>query len=306
MSFNSFHLAGIVPINGQPMDFSFPWHDSMIPIGKNFLAIERCVLECATAGCETIWIVCPPEMQPLLKHRLGEMVQDPVWISRKFDPYPSTSRREIPIYYIESHPKDQDKRDSLAWSILYGAKVSNKICTSMSKWVCPDKFYVAFPYASYPSQHLKKYRGDISRRGNFFVLNTLGESVLEGAYAGFAFDADQLGHLTSHFWNNQTGKFDPSQPLSDRRDGKYVTKVLPLDKRHSGRYFKVRDIFGQLDLTRETFKLEMEWFYDISTWENLCIYLSSEESKLLKRPKLSFFSNRTWKKIGVDQESAGD
>ena len=70
----------------------------MTPIAPNFLAIERAVLECATAGCETIWIVCPSDMQPLLKYRLGEMVQDPVWISRKFDVFPSESRKQIPIY----------------------------------------------------------------------------------------------------------------------------------------------------------------------------------------------------------------
>ena len=84
----SFHLAGIIPTVGQPLDFNFPWHDCMIPIAADFLAIERSVLECATAGCETIWVVCSTDMQPLLKHRLGESVQDPVWISRKHDLFP--------------------------------------------------------------------------------------------------------------------------------------------------------------------------------------------------------------------------
>ena len=81
----SFHLAGIIPTAGQPMDFNFPWHDCLVPISSDFLAIERAVLECATVGCETIWVVCHSDMQPLLKHRLGESVQDPVWISRKHD-----------------------------------------------------------------------------------------------------------------------------------------------------------------------------------------------------------------------------
>ena len=99
---NSFHLAGIIPIAGQPLDFEFPWHDCMTPIAANFLAIERAVLECATAGCETIWIVCPSDMQPLLKYRLGEMVQDPVWISRKFDVFPSEGK------YIDVVQSDGD------------------------------------------------------------------------------------------------------------------------------------------------------------------------------------------------------
>ena len=79
---NAFHLAGIVPIDGQALDYNFPWHDCLQPIAANFLAVERAVLECATAGCETIWIVCNSKMQPLIKHRMGEMVEDPVWIGR--------------------------------------------------------------------------------------------------------------------------------------------------------------------------------------------------------------------------------
>jgi len=298
----SFHLAGIIPIAGQPLDFQFPWHDCMTPIAPNFLAIERAVLECATAGCETIWIVCPSDMQPLLKYRLGEMVQDPVWISRKFDVFPSESRKQIPIYYVETHPRDVNRRDSLVWSILYGAKVAKKVCTGLSQWLAPNKYYVTFPYAVYPSQHLRKYRKEISNIGNFFVLTDKGNSVLDGYYVGFAFEASGLGKLIKYFWDKQTGKYDPSQPIEERREGKYFTKLLPDELRYSGRFFKIEDIFNQLDNSEKIFKIEMEWYYDISTWDNLCNYLSSEHRKKMLRPKLSFFKSRTWNKIGKDDE----
>ena len=36
---NAFHLAGIVPVAGQPMDFNFPWHDSCMPIAPDYLAV---------------------------------------------------------------------------------------------------------------------------------------------------------------------------------------------------------------------------------------------------------------------------
>jgi len=304
VNINSFHLAGIVPLAGEDLDFQFPWHDCMIPIAPNFLAIERAILECATAGCETIWIVCPSDIQPLLKHRLGEMVQDPIWISRKFDAFPSQNRKEIPIYYVEIHPRDQDKRDSLPWSILYGAKVANKVCSGLSQWLVPNKYYVAFPYAVYPSQYLRKYRKDISNHGNFFLLTDKGDSVLDGHYIGFAFEASELGKLIKYFWDQQSGKYDSSQPIEERRDGKFITKLLPLEERYSGRFFKVKDIFNQLDLEKPTFKMEMQWYYDISTWENLCNYLSSEESKKMLRPKLQFFSNKRWNKVGEDEENS--
>ena len=299
-STKSYHLAGIVPVAGQKMDFNFPWPDSMVPISSDFLAIERAVLECATAGCETIWIICHSDIQPLLKHRVGEMIQDPVWISRKFSPYPSNYRKEIPIYYVGIHPRDQDRRDSLPWSILYGAKVAKKVCLGLSKWVTPNKYYVAFPNSVYPSQYLRKYRKDISSKGNFFVLTDKGESVLDGKYVGFAFEEGELGKLIKYFWDQQTGKYDTSQTKESMREEKYYTKLLPMEERYSGRYFKIEEIFAKLDLSKPTMKLEMEWYYDISSWDKLCVYLSSEERKKMLKPKLKFFSNKKWNKIGED------
>jgi len=241
-------------------------------------------------------------MQPLLKNRLGEAVQDPVWISRKHDFYPSESRKQIPIYYVETHPRDQDRRDSIVWSILYGAKIAKKISHSLSQWVVPNKYYVAFPHAVYPSQHLRKYRKEISNHGNFFLLTDEGNSILDGYYIGFAFEAKELGRLIKYFWDKQTGKYDPSQPVSERKDGKFFTKLLPEELRYSGRFFNVKDIFSHLDPERPTLKIEMEWYYDISSWDNLCIYLASEERKKMLRPKLPFFKYKEWGKVGEDDE----
>ena len=74
----SFHLAGIVPVSGEALDFKMPWHDSMMPIGPDYTMVERAILECAWAGCETIWVVCYPDIMPLLKHKIGNFVYEPV------------------------------------------------------------------------------------------------------------------------------------------------------------------------------------------------------------------------------------
>ena len=127
--------------------------------------------------------------------------------------------------------------------------------------------------------------------------------MLDGKLVGFAFEEGELGNLIKHFWDKQTGKYDTSQPKEQLRDKKYYTKLLPLKERYSGRYFKVEEIFDKIDLSKPTMKLEMEWYYDISSWEKLCIYLASEESKRMLRPKLKFFSNKTWNKIGEDEST---
>ena len=34
---SGFHLAGIVPVAGQPLDFNMPWHDCLMPIAQSGL-----------------------------------------------------------------------------------------------------------------------------------------------------------------------------------------------------------------------------------------------------------------------------
>ena len=93
---NGFHLSGIIPVSGNKEgDLKFPWHDSLMPLGNDYLAVERSVVECAYAGCETIWIVCNDDIQPLIRYRLGDYVKDPVWFNRsKYGKYPKNETRE--------------------------------------------------------------------------------------------------------------------------------------------------------------------------------------------------------------------
>jgi hypothetical protein len=49
--------------------------------------------------------------------------------------------------------------------------------------------------------------------------------------------------------------------------------------------------------------MEMDWYYDISSWDNYINYLSSEESKKIKKPSKSMMRYRTWNKIGEPEIS---
>ena len=121
----NFHLAGIIPVAGLPLDFKMPWHDSLMPIAPDYLAVERSVYECGIAGCETIWIVCHKEMTPLIRHRLGDYILDPTInfsLLRKYHARAEEHLKRIPIYYLPIHPKDRGVRDGLTWSIIYGYK----------------------------------------------------------------------------------------------------------------------------------------------------------------------------------------
>ena len=286
-----FHLAGIVPIAGPPSDFNFPWHDCCMPIAQNYLAIERAVVECAYAGCETIWIVCHDDMQPLIRHRLGEYISDPVWAQRPQDPKQEQRRKQIPIFYVPIHPNDRDKRDCLAWSVLHGAMSSYSISKRISKWVTPDRFYTAFPYGVYPVDGLREKRREISSRSGF-AFSHHGRTIKEGEYLGFTFNSEQFIQIRKSFRKNATGMFKNTTAGIPK-------EKLPIEERYSARFFSLQDVFGQLEFDKEDV-VELPWYHKINNWENYCSFLSSKEKDEISRPPKYILDYHEWNKIGED------
>ena len=258
MHLDSFHLAGIVPVAGQPLGFNFPWHDSLQPIAENYLAVERAVVECAYAGCETIWIVCNDDMQPLIKHRLGEYVQDPVYINRVYDTgITRDNNKVIPIYYVPIHPKDRDRRDCLAWSVLYGANTAHYISKKISKWVTPDRFFTAFPYGIYDPKALREHRKDISSDKSFFMSSN-GKTVADGEYLGFTFSPEEFKTYRRHLRRSSTGGYE-------KADGEIPTTKLPLEERYSARHFSLDKVFG-IAHTNETKLVNIPDYFNVDSW----------------------------------------
>ena len=287
MSINAFHLAGIIPVAGQKLDFDFPWHDSLQPISQNYLAVERAVVECAYAGCETIWIVCHNDMQPLIRYRLGEYVQDPVYLYREVDPSPTAEcRKRVPIFYVPIHPNDRDKRDCLGWSVLYGALSSYYTSKQVSKWVAPDRYYVAFPYGAYPPEILREHRKKISSNHSFF-LSYAGKTVRDNEYLGFTFDSDEFIRIRKEFRRKATGM---------RQKGEqFPSKILPLEERWSARFFSLDKIFGSVSINSVEV-VEVPWYWNIDSWQGLKDFLSSGDK--LKRPNKDMLSYHEYNKIG--------
>ena len=278
-------LAGIVPVAGQNLDFNMPWHDALMPIGPNYLMVERAVLECAYAGCKTIWIVCNDDMQPLIRHKLGESIQDPVYVNRSFSKHRSEHRRPIKIYYVPINAKDVNKRDCLSWSVIHGAQTARKVCSSLSTWLAPKKFYVAWPYGYYNPNVIRDKR-DALKTGNVYLKSDYG-GVSDGQYMGFSFDVDTLKQLKEEVRVKSTGFW---------RDADNKEK-LPINERFSYRFFSLEDVFDTLDLSDYEL-IKIDDYYRIDNWVDYCMFLS--ENKDVKRPHDIIFSYREWNEIGYD------
>ena len=169
-----FHLAGVIPVSRMPLDFETILHPSLTMIGESYLALERSIAECAFSGCESIWICADDDIQPIVKKHIGDYVLDPVWIHRDFakkDPrfYPKDEQKIIPIYYVPFDCNERDRMDSYAWGAVSAARMATHVCSKLSRWLQPDKFYVSFPSGVYPVGFLRKHRAEISSEQNFAI-----------------------------------------------------------------------------------------------------------------------------------------
>lgn len=295
----SFHLAGIVPVAGQKLDFNFPWHDCMMPIAPDYLAVESAVHECAAAGCETIWIVCHKEMQPLIRYRIGDWIEDPQTqghIKARYTKFPSEHLKRVPIYYVPVHPKDRDKRDCLSWSVLYGVMRAFHVSKLISKWVVPDRYYVSFPYGIYSTKMTRQIRREISSKKRVFLSHG-GKTVADGLHLGFTMDANDFIMYRKNLRDLGTGQWTNSFWDEEARTIKGT--ILPVEERYSARYFDLDTVFGCATIEEER-KFDVGWYHDVSTWEGYCQFLASEERKQIKRPyKMNYHE---WNPIGQDKE----
>ena len=279
------HLAGIVPVATKNLGFNMEWHDSLMPIAPNYHAIERAVLEAAVAGCKTIWIVANDDTTPLLRHRMGDFIQDPVYLRRR-NRFPSEQRRPVPIFYVPTATKHWNKMGCLPWNILWGAKKAHSIASDISKWMAPIRYYVSFPYSVYDPLQLRDHRLAIAKDHNF-VLTHNGRSFLTIDLLGFTFNNSHLVEVEKIF-----KEVEHSLLLGDE---------LANEESYYEENFGLDNTFGETIIEGDE-ELELNWWHPIDSWDRYCVYLASEERKQVWHPGQLVLSYREWNPVGVDDE----
>jgi len=283
-----FHLAGIIPVAGQALDFDQLLPDCLLPIAPDFTLLEAAVAECAWAGCDTIWIICNDNVSPLIKKKIGDFVGDPVWAYRKFDPFPNDSKRQIPVYYVPVHPKDRDKRDCLAWSVLHGSLSVFKIADEISRWVIPNKYYVSFPYGYFPAWQLREHRKIISSSKNIY-LSTNGLCMKDNLYTSFTFGKDEFIEFRKII-RTGTGRWRPGVDYKEY-------DALPIEERWSARFFELEKVFEPFDKD-DAVEIEVSSYWNIASWKEYKQFMSDNVENDIKRPTKTILLNQTYKPIG--------
>tara|TARA_R110000744_G_scaffold90219_2_gene175224 strand:+ start:249 stop:1106 length:858 start_codon:yes stop_codon:yes gene_type:complete len=280
------HIAGIVPVSGLKTDFNMPWHESLMPLGPNYLAVERAVAECAYAGCDSIWIVCDDSVSPLIRYQIGEKLQDPVYNYRHYEFDKNAVKKPIRVYYVPLAIKDINKRDNLAWSAIFGAQTANNVLGSLSNHLKPDKFFIAWPYGYCDPWIMREHRKTLLENQVVFTYN--GENVKNNKYLPFTFNSQQMDKLVEESITTSSGLWV--------RDGEEKER-LPVEERYSYRDYDLKKVFNGLDFSSYTI-IEIEKYATIDCWSSYCEFISNNPE--IRKPKLLKYSE--WNEIGVDHE----
>jgi len=202
---------------------------------------------------------------------VGEWTYDPVYYSRPRQ-FNSEERKEIPIYYVPIHPKDRDRRDSYGWSVLYGAYSAWKVAFKISQWITPDKYYVSFPMSVYDIYSVRAHRHLISHKTHNFFLSYDGETVKNNKPIAFTFTGDDFKQCRRSVNKQTTREYLPPSPNTQ-----YPSQKRPLNERWSARHFDFQTVFEQVSESEAT-TINLNWHYDISTWNGYADFLASEFS----------------------------
>ncbi len=287
----NFHLTGIIPIAGQSLDFKLPYPDCMLPVAPDYTLIQAAVVECAYAGCDTIWIVCNDDIAPIVRHTVGDYIEDPMYFYNT-KTRTSDTRRRIPIFWTPVHPKDRDKRDCLSWSVVYGALIALKISSQLSKWIIPDKYYVSFPYGLIDPNSIWKSRRDIRSSKNFYISSN-GKTVQDNLYTSFTFGKEGFVKYRRNV-RSGTGQY-----TLDEVDERGIPRSkLPIEQRWSARFFELGEVFKDLDL--ELSNVLETPYYNIGSWKEFMKFTSSEYAASIEKPPFELFSYREFNPIAKD------
>jgi len=215
-----------------------------MPIGEGYTLLERAVYECAMAGCHTIWITVNDDWQKLIKKRIGDYVEDPLYLNRVMDRWPSESKRRIYIYYVPELARYRTARYGDAWGIINSAIYATRVAFGVGSYTVPSSYYAAFPMGLYEPELVRQHRQDIKNENKFYIEHD-GNSIKTGHKMGFSFSYEDMREI-----NCELGKRRLTGNLS------------------------FTDVYNKLDFSGVD-PTPAPWYNEIESWPDYAEYMAS-------------------------------
>ena len=117
---------------------------------------------------------------------------------------------------------------------------------------------------------LREYRKQIADKKSNFFLTYNNKTVKDNQPLSFTLTGNDCIKCRRQINKTTTREYLP--PLEGE---KYPTQKLPLDQRWSARKFDFSQVFDALN-TKSATKIKLDWFYNISSWQEYRNFLGSE------------------------------
>jgi len=280
------HMVGIVPVQGGPKNDGYPWPHALTPLYKNYTALHRAVLECAIAGCSSIWVIAEKKHIPLLKAVVGVYVEDPILAQLPVE-FKDNFKMKIPIWYTSVSARDIGRRNCYGWTILTGADVATRVATTLTKGATPEKFYVAFPQSVYSPWRLQKFRKKIKGTEANWYVTSENKTIKDGTELGFTFFSEDFKRFKKDFREKDQGSWQGPEL------GKLVRR--PIEERNLGAKLGLDEVFQSATMG-DAMLHECPKVYNISDWAGYVEYISSPHHYKMPK-KIKYFRFNKMKNI---------
>lgn len=299
------HLAGIVPVASDNITkHNFPWDELLLPVENEVSAIQKAVIDAAAIGCDTVWIVCPIHLQPLVRLHMGEYVRDfyaRTDLSKKearialarhaVAERPVTHRKIIPIYYVAYPASENTRAKSLAWVALYGARVVRKISKKFSARVVPKKYWISFPFAMYQSRDLFILRNAARDASRNVFLAYDAETVKDGKYLGFTLRYGDVGFLIEKATHTILERYKEHRRQSNAGLKESYEVFAGRDKN----LLSLEEVFYPLTIDPTSdIVIELGWYYQVDNWREYVRYLGQTKHEKLRLTYKNILPKRRW------------
>ena len=288
-------MVGIVPIQNGPTNDGFPWPNCLTPLYKNYTALHRSVLECAMAGCSSIWVVTEKKYIPLMKSVVGSYVEDPVLAQLPVE-FKENFSMKIPIWYVSLPVRDIGRRDCYGRSVLAGAEYALLTAGRLSEHLKPEKFYVAFTESVYSPWILQKLRKKAKSKEQNIFLTIENKSIKDGVPVGFSMFQDDLKKYKLDFKSRDQGAWMGTTVKDLKR--------RPMEERNTAAKLTLDEVFRSATLEGAVVQ-DLTNAFDISTWEGYARYMAS--NKFYRMPKkVKYFRFNKMKNLETRLINCGD
>ena len=261
---------GCISLENHGLSFGFPFPEYLMPIGRKTTLLDAAIINCLYFGVSSIWITVNDDYLPLVKKRVGDYGQDPVYYINAFSKYRTDTRKKVPIYFVPTMTRYRDYCDNHTFGFINAALYAQKVYSQLTKYCVPEYYFFSSPFGVFNYRDFSEKRKQLYNKKIIFECGD--KSVLTNNQLPICVDKEDIKSIRRHVVLNSNkrhkviGDFIPN-------DTSWL-ESLPKEERFRGKKMSVAEVLSPIDESSFE-RFELSWFYDIVDWASYEEYTRS-------------------------------